>query len=429
MKKYLPLIQIRPIEKTEEERWVSLLREHHYLGFNGVLGARINYVAEDVANGAWLALLSWASAALKTSDRDTWIGWGQEHRVARLHLLANNWRFLILPEFRIPNLASHILSLNLKRLSKDWQEKYGHPILMVETFVDAKRNIGTCYKAQNWIKVGLTKGFRRTQDAYDFHGERKFIFLKPLVPNARYLLGGAWTDSQVISPYKRSKQMINVNNLPIFGPKGLFQFCSTIKDSRSKHGKRFQTGPLLTFCILAIMSGMYSYRKIAIWGKTLTTKQLADLRVWKAPSESAIRSFILSLDAAEVDQKITDWLLASESLKGLAIALDGKVVRGSHDGQRKPIQLLSLVVHGEGTVIAQDIVDSKTNEIPVAQKILSKLAIEGAIITGDALHTQTATATIIARDKNADYVFTVKDNQPTLKVDMQKALTQSAFSP
>ena len=426
MENRISSVNVRPITKEEERQWVVLLREHHYLGFNGVIGERINYVAEE--NGCWVALLSWAAAALKIEDRDKWVGWCLEQKLDRLKFVANNWRFLILPEFRRKNLASHILSLNLKRISCDWIAKYGHPILMVETFVDANRNKGTCYKADNWVQVGFTKGFRKNYEAYNFHGEKKIIFMKPLAANAREILGLPWTNSLLLPTYQRSRSMINAAKVPVFGPKGLLAFCDTIKDARSKHGKRYQTGPMLALCLLAIFSGMNSYNKICQWGKSLTTKQLADLKVWQSPSVSAIRNFILSLNSYEVDQKVTDWFLASDSLRGLALAIDGKTLRGSHDGENKAIQLLSLVTH-EGVVVAQEKVDSKTNEIPVAQKILSGLDIKGAIITGDAMHTQTLTATVIVREKEADYVLTAKDNQPTLKSEIEKALNQSAFSP
>jgi len=428
VEKYLlSSVVVRPITKEEELRWVSLLKEHHYLGFNGVIGERVNYVAE--ANGEWVALLSWAAAALKLEDRDKWIGWCREQKMDRLKFVANNWRFLILPEFRRPNLASHILSLNLKRISRDWIKQYGHPILMVETFVDSNRNKGTCYKADNWVQVGYTKGFTKNYETYNFNGSKKIIFMKPLAADAREILGTPWTNSILISNNQRSKSMINAAKVPVFGPKGLLLFCNTITDTRSKHGKRYQTGPLLSFCLLAIFSGMNSYNKICTWGKSLTTKQLADLKVWRAPSVSAIRSFILSLKANEVDQKITEWFLGSDSLCGLALALDGKTLRGSHDGEKKALQLLSMVTHDEGVVIAQEQVADKTNEIPVAQKLLRDLDIRGSIITGDALHTQTETATIIVREKEADYVFTVKGNQPTIKAEIEKALKQSAFSP
>lgn len=417
---------MRPITKDEEARWVGLIKEHHYLGFNGVIGERINYVAEE--NGHWIALLSWASAALKLADRDKWVGWCHEQKMDRLMFIANNWRFLILPEYRRKNLASHVLSLNLKRISGDWASRYGHPILMVETFVDSNRNKGTCYKADNWVQVGFTKGFRKNYEAYDYHGEKKIIFMKPLAANARELLGLPWTNSVLIPTYQRGRSVINAAKIPVFGAKGLLAFCDTIKDSRSKHGKRYQTGPLLTFCLLAIFSGMNSYSKIFLWGTTLTTKQLADLKVWRAPSVSAIRSFILSLNANDVDQKITEWFLGSDSLRGLALAIDGKTLRGSHDGEKKAIQLLSLVTH-DGVVVAQEKVEDKTNEIPVAQSLLGGLDIKGAIVTGDAMHTQTLTSTVIVRDKEADYVLTAKDNQPTLKSEIEKALSQSAFSP
>ena len=419
-------IVVRPIKKEEESCWVSLLKAHHYLGFNGVIGERINYVAEE--NGEWVALISWAGAALKLEDRDKWIGWCYEQKIARLKFIANNWRFLILPEYRRPNLASHILSLSLKRLSNDWIEKYKHPIIMVETFVDAARNKGTCYIADNWIRIGLSKGFCQCYETYNFHGEKKIIFMKSLEKNGRSILGHPWTNSILISPYQRSRSVINPKKIPLFGPKGLIAFCNTVKDSRSKHGKRYQNGPFLAFCLLAVFSGMNSYKKICQWGKTLTPQHLEKLKLRNAPSESGIRDFILSLDVNDVDQKVTDWLLASDSLNGIALAFDGKTLRGSRDGKNKAIQLLSLVTH-EGTVIAQRKVDNKTNEIPVAQELLMEMDIRGAILTGDALHTQEKTATIIAREKEADYVFTVKDNQPTLTVEIKNALAQSAFSP
>jgi hypothetical protein len=300
---------------------------------------------------------------------------------------------------------------------------------MAETFVDSNRNKGTCYKADNWIQVGLTKGFSKNHDTYNYHGEKKIIFMKPLIANARKILGSPWTNIILFPPYKRKKLVINPSKLPLFGPKGLLAFCNTITDSRSNHGKRYQTGPLLLFCTLANLSGMNSYHNIFIWGKSLTEKHLAALKVWKAPSESAIRNFILSLDAEDVDQRITKWIIESESLTGGAYAFDGKVLRGSHDGTKKPIQLLSLVTHGECVVIAQKKVEDKTNEIPVAQELLRGLDIRGSIITGDAMHTQTKTAEIIVKEKLADYVFTVKGNQPTLKKEIKKALNESAFFP
>jgi len=80
--------------------------------------------------------------------------------------VVNNSRFLILPDWHIPNLGSRILSLCQKRVARDWQDSFGHPVVLLETFVDPQRFRGTVYRAANWLQVGLTKGFRRTGKGY-----------------------------------------------------------------------------------------------------------------------------------------------------------------------------------------------------------------------------------------------------------------------
>ena len=114
----------------------------------------------------WTALVSFSAAALKCAARDEWIGWSYRHQTGRLKLIANNSRFLILPAGHDKNLGSRLLSLCLKRLSNDWVDKYGHPILLVETFVDPKRFHGGVYRASNWQAIGYTKGFRRITEGY-----------------------------------------------------------------------------------------------------------------------------------------------------------------------------------------------------------------------------------------------------------------------
>lgn len=117
--------------------------EHHYLGFRQLVGESMKYVAE--LNGQWVALLGCGTAAFKCGPRDEWIGWSREQQWHRLIFVTNNSRFLILPGVRIPNLASKILAMNLKRLSADWKVVFGHPIVIAETFVEHTRFAGTCY--------------------------------------------------------------------------------------------------------------------------------------------------------------------------------------------------------------------------------------------------------------------------------------------
>ena len=152
-------VELRPVRAVEREQWDRLMREHHYLGFQSLIGESLRYVA--VYEDRWLALLGWAAAALKCKARDEWIGWTPTLKLKHLPLVANNCRFLILPEVKAPNLASRILALNLKRLSDDWQAAYGHPIRLAETFVDPQLFRGVCYRAAGWIFLGYTRAPRQ----------------------------------------------------------------------------------------------------------------------------------------------------------------------------------------------------------------------------------------------------------------------------
>ncbi len=98
---------VRPVRRDEIDRWRSLMRRHHYLGFECIVGESLYYVVTDNAS-QWIALFGWGSAALKCTARDKWIGWDQKIQFKRLHLIANNIRFLILPDWHIPNLASPV---------------------------------------------------------------------------------------------------------------------------------------------------------------------------------------------------------------------------------------------------------------------------------------------------------------------------------
>ena len=118
----------------ERRRWDTLLAKHHYLPFRGLFGKSLRHVA--VRGEAWLALLGWQAGAFKVGVRDAWIGWSREQQFSRLHLIANNSRFAVLEAGRVPNLASRVLGLSLRRLSRDIRAAHGYPVLLAETFVD-----------------------------------------------------------------------------------------------------------------------------------------------------------------------------------------------------------------------------------------------------------------------------------------------------
>lgn len=180
-----PLEKLRPLRveplasPAEQALFQCLLQRYHYLGHRNSVGENLPYLARDRA-GRPLACLLFGSAAWKTGARDAWIGWNAAERQRALFLLANNARFLILPWVRAPHLASHLLGLVTARLSADWQAKYGHPICLVETFVERERFGGVCYRAAGWRLAGWTTGRTRNDGQRLLQAPVKEVYLKPL---------------------------------------------------------------------------------------------------------------------------------------------------------------------------------------------------------------------------------------------------------
>jgi hypothetical protein len=184
--KDFPSLEIRLVSSQDSYLWNYLVHHYHYLGLPKLVGEHLRYLA--FINGQVVACLGWTSAAWKVKDRDRFIGWDEPTKRKNLYLIANNARFLILPWIRIKYLASKLLSLNLRHLSRDWQKTYGHAVYLAETFVDNARFQGTCYQAANWQYVGQTKGSAKKGNAYHYHGQLKGIYLYPLHRHFRRLL-------------------------------------------------------------------------------------------------------------------------------------------------------------------------------------------------------------------------------------------------
>lgn len=186
----LVIIEVsRPAGVSQRPLFESLLHHHHYLGYRSTVGENLQYLVCDHENRP-LACVLFGAAAWQCADRDRYIGWDSARRAQNLHFLANNTRFLILG--RVPQLASWILSRIGKRLSRDWQAKYGHPIYLLETFVERQRFTGACYRAANWKCVGQTKG-RTRQDQPDGTWHQvpaKDVYLYALHPQFRQHLQG-----------------------------------------------------------------------------------------------------------------------------------------------------------------------------------------------------------------------------------------------
>src|SRR6266699_106244 len=147
---------VRLVRSDEQRRYQQLMRAHHYLGYLPKIGETLWYVA--TWREQWLALLSFSGSALKCAVRDRWIGWTLRQHYGRLKLVVNNSRFLILPDGHLFNLGSRVLSLCQRRLPGDWEEAFGHGVVLLETFVDPQRHRGTVYRAANWMYVGHKGG-------------------------------------------------------------------------------------------------------------------------------------------------------------------------------------------------------------------------------------------------------------------------------
>lgn len=418
--------EVRLIVFEERAMFRAYLRRYHYLGDSPLVGESLRYGA--LLDGELVALLGWAGATLHNGSRDQHIGWDETCHRDHLHLVANNARFLILPWVEQPNLASRVLGANLRRLSRDWQSVYGHPILLAETFVDQSRFRGTCYRASNWIHVGQTKGWSRHGADYYRHGQPKAVFLYPLHRKAFEQLRSPSTS--VASEERGGKEIIklDVHKLPLEGEDGLFSVLATFTDSRKRRGIRHSLQSVLAVATCAVLAGQRAFTAIEEWARDQSKDDLRLLgcRFGRPPSERTFRRVLNeAVDVDEVDRKLGLWVARQESvLKGMGIALDGKTLRGSREGQKKGVHLLSAVVHGSSVVIAQIRVSDKTNEIPCVKPLLSELDIEGAVVTADALHTQRETVRHLVEDRKADYVLTVKDNQPTLRQDIEDLFTE-----
>lgn len=172
-------ISIEMVRGSEKERlWDALVHRYHYLGCAPIVGAYLKYVVS--LDDHLVACLAWGSAAWKVGCRDRFIGWRSEQRPKRLSAIANNVRFLILPGVQVQHLASKALALGRQALIADWPQVFAEELVLLETFVDSSRFRGTCYRADNWLYLGQTKGSAKRGASYHHHGLAKAVFVYPL---------------------------------------------------------------------------------------------------------------------------------------------------------------------------------------------------------------------------------------------------------
>ncbi|HSQ07351.1 MAG TPA: Druantia anti-phage system protein DruA [Chromatiaceae bacterium] len=340
---------IQPVAATEEARFQTLMDAHHYLGALPKIGHTLWYVA--TWQGQWLALLSFSAAAWKCAARDAWIGWDFRHQYDRLHLIANNSRFLILPEHHYPNLASRVLALCEQRLAADWRERFGYPLLLLETFVDPRYFHGTLYRAANWCYVGDTRGFRRTRAGYSAApAAAKRVFVRPLHANAQARLSRPILDPQY--RHGAPRMMLSAEQMV-----SLSQCFAGIPDPRRGQGRRHPLPTVLAIAAAATLCGMRGYKAISLWAQDLSQQARARFRCryrdhrYLIPSRTVIREVLTRVAPDALGSALQRW--NAQHADDEALAIDGKTMCNAIDDDGRQTHILGVVGHRSQTCYTQ----------------------------------------------------------------------------
>ena len=411
----LDQVQVRLIRSEERERFDRLMLEGHYLHNVQIVGEQLRYVAEY--QGQWVALMIWSAGAYKLKLREQWIGWSDRQKKRRLPLVVNNSRFFIPEPYHIPNLASKVMKRTLQRLNEDWQQAYGHGVLIAETFVDRSRFQGTAYKASGWTLLGKTKGFERSrQDFYQAHDRPKELWVRQLQEGARTILRGrnlpaAFQACEQDHPPDCPESPEQLGRMRSF-----FSGLPEWRTRRCPH--KVASLAAVTICAM-LCKVCLGQRDLAAFARNLTREQMKALgfpRDWSkrlhtyiTPSETTFARFLRHLDHQALQRELLRWLdhlLGKRDPTGDQVSVDGKELLN-----RQGAAVVSAYSVQTGRWLGSERVAEESNEIPAAQKLLQRVDLDGSLVTADAMHTQTETARIVVQERGGDYLFTVKGNQ------------------
>jgi hypothetical protein len=316
---------------------------------------------------------------------------------------------MILKGISTPNLASRCLSQVSKRISSDWESTYGHPIYLLETFVESDRD-GTCYKACGWEELGLTKGFRRKSDSYERHNIKRRYFVLPLRRDAKKLLGAEETN------HDKPIDSLNINEMPLHSTNGGLTIHDVLKKYFPRPKKNNNQGggyrPELTVALVlaGFVSGIKDSENIAAWAKELDDKFKERLGCpykekkgvfgYQVPSANTIRYTLQDIDSTLLEKAMSEWAsLCGINTDRTTLALDGKILRGAKTENDRAPNHVTLYDVKSGTVVDQELVPNETSEVTVARDIFKRCDLSGSLVTADAAHTNIETADTILKKK------------------------------
>jgi hypothetical protein len=427
-------VKVRIASETEFAWFDDLLADKHYLGAGRAVGDYLRQVVE--VDGKAVALLVWGPACYALKDRDQWISWSTVQRLERLKLIVQNRRFLVLADKgQSPNLASQAMGAALRALPDHWLERFGYRPLLAESFTDPEGYAGTCYKASNWEAVGQSAGHSRHRaDFYVPNGRPKKLWLRALCPQGREHLKA----QQVPEDCRAGLIAAPTGTLPIKAQQldCLMDVLRKAPDPRASNTV-YRTYAVLTVIAMALLAGRREIAEIARFATSLSQPQRRRLgfprkkgtkAFWQVPSYSVFYQVLTRMDPEAFAKILNEWLHSrAGSLPG-ALALDGKMIR-DHIG------LLTLAQHEDGAPVAVAVYDQKEGtqrcELSAASALLEKLpALDGKMITADALHCQRTHATTIV-EKGGDYLLQIKANQENLlkKAQALDGLKDTPFLP
>ena len=408
----LKQVVVRLAQAHERPRWDRLMDAHHYLGFKQFAGRGLRYVAEY--EGEWLALLGWQTGVFQCRPRDRWLGWHKAVQFRRLHLIANNTRFLVLPAGTgVKCLASRVLGMNLRRLSRDWQQHWGHALELAETFVDPQKYRGTVYLAANWIRLGLSQGYARSNGQYTRkHGQRKQMLVYPLRAGAR---------ARLADPSERPEWACGPVDIryPAAELRSLRAQLEEVEDYRSAHGKRHPLAVVLALLVLAKLAGWTGGRAAEAYAKTLRPEDLRALGCRRdattgesvTPSDTTFQRAMERTDPASLERVIQRWMQPRVG-PSQALAGDGKRMRGANrlaaGGQHW--ETVTLVDHRTGIAVASRSYREQGGEQAALRALLEEVDLRGRTLTLDAGHAGRETERAIVEQHGGHILVRIKGN-------------------
>jgi len=425
----LKRVRAEPLTNRKKvKRCLRQLNKHHYLKGLKAVGERLFYAVVD-EDGEWLGVAVFMAAARRLRHRDEWIGWSDEQRRRRLPLVVNNARFLLLPHKTVPNLGSVALKLLCDRLSDDWMEHYGHPVAMVETFVDPARFGGTVYKAAGWVELGQTSGSGRiSRDYYERHDRPKRLFVRELTRNARRSLQADRLKPLFAPVEEKTLPRFTQSNEELGSLKERFR-----KEVPDYHVKRclYPVHALLTIMAAAHLSESPRGQKdLAKFAKGLSQSQRRAVGIrrrpgskrYGAPDQSTFSRMMARVDVEIVEKVLLEW---QERIRGPVpedeiIAIDGKIP--AHSGGKN---IVTAIASPSQHYLGCTVTAGGTNEITAARELCAKIDLDGRLVSLDAIHTQVETSHVIVENAG-HYLYTVKDNQPHLREYIEKQVDDPA---